>query len=681
MLTIRLLPLISALTFCLIGNAQPTALESSPSTPSRTLQLMDAFELEYVQNPEMSPNGKQVAYERVGFDIMTDKSTSIIYLVGFDGSRNRPLVTKASNPKWSPTADRLAFLRSVDDKPQIFVRYLDGGEELQITKLQESPGSMSWSPNGKWIAFTSAVAYTPATSVVKLPPKPAGATWAGDPIYIDRLKYRADGGGYLKPRYSQIFIVSADGGTARQLTIGAYDHSDLTWAPDGKSLVFSANASEDELNPNDSNLGSVTTDGMGNVTWLTTRVGPDGSPKFSRNGKQLAFLGFDDKRMGYENQQLYVANLDGSNAKSVTVGLDRSIDDFAWTENDELIIQYDTEGDTYLARVKTSGGQPRVLAKRVGGQSLGRPYSGGQFSAGPGERYAFTLVGSDHPADLAVGEGDDVRRITRLNDDLAALRDFGAVEELKLKSSVDQRSLQAWITRPPDFDASQKYPLILEIHGGPYTNYGDRFAMENQLYAAAGYVVLSVNPRGSTSYGAEFANLIENDYPGKDYNDLMDAVDATIAKGYIDDKRLFVTGGSGGGVLTAWIVGNTDRFRAAVVAKPVINWASFSLYADNTAYFTQYWFEKPPYEDYESYWKRSPLSLVGKVKTPTMLLTGEQDYRTPIAESEQYFAALKLAGVETAMVRIQDSGHGITKRPSNMMAKVSAVLGWFAKYD
>ncbi len=279
-----------------------------------------------------------------------------------------------------------------------------------------------------------------------------------------------------------------------------------------------------------------------------------------------------------------------------------------------------------------------------------------------------------------MGEGDDVRRVTRLNEDLAAARDMGTVEELYTESTVDKRRIQSWILKPAGFDASRKYPLILEIHGGPYTNYGDRFSLEDQLYAAAGYVVLYVNPRGSTSYGAEFANLIENDYPGKDYNDLMDAVDATITKGYVDPDRLYVTGGSGGGVLTAWIVGNTDRFKAAVVAKPVINWASFALYADNTAYFTKYWFEKPPYEDYESYWKRSPLSLAGQVKTPTMLLTGEQDYRTPIAESEQYYAALKLAGVETAMVRIQDSGHGITNRPSNLMAKVSAVLGWFERY-
>ena len=200
------------------------------------------------------------------------------------------------------------------------------------------------------------------------------------------------------------------------------------------------------------------------------------------------------------------------------------------------------------------------------------------------------------------------------------------------------------------------------------------------MYAAAGYVVLYTNPRGSTSYGQEFGNLIHHNYPGEDYDDLMAGVDAVIAKGYIDEEQLYVTGGSGGGVLTAWIVGKTDRFRAAVVAKPVINWYSFVLHADNPAFFYRYWFPGYPWEHTEHYMKRSPISLVGNVKTPTMLLTGEQDYRTPMSETEQYYAALQLNKVETALVRIQEAGHGIAARPSNLMAKVLYILAWFEKY-
>lgn len=240
--------------------------------------------------------------------------------------------------------------------------------------------------------------------------------------------------------------------------------------------------------------------------------------------------------------------------------------------------------------------------------------------------------------------------------------------------------VQGWLVKPPNFDPAKKYPFILEIHGGPFQSYGSVFSAEIQLYAARGYLVLYANPRGSTSYGEEFGNLIHHDYPNHDYDDLMSGVDEVIKKGIVDEKNMFVTGGSGGGVLTAWIVGKTDRFAAAVVAKPVINWYSFVLYADNIGFFYKYWFPNKPWEDPSSYLKRSPLSYVGNITTPTMLLTGEEDFRTPIAESEQFYAALKLEKVETAMVRIPGASHGIADKPSNLIAKIASVMAWFEKY-
>ena len=263
----------------------------------------------------------------------------------------------------------------------------------------------------------------------------------------------------------------------------------------------------------------------------------------------------------------------------------------------------------------------------------------------------------------------------------SATRQLGQVEEIWYKSSFDQKDIQGWIVKPPNFDPNKKYPLILEIHGGPFASYGSVFSAEIQLFAAAGYVVLYTNPRGSTSYGQDFGNLIHHNYPSQDYDDLISGVDAVISKGFVDEKQLFVTGGSGGGVLTAWIVGKTDRFKAAVVAKPVINWMSFVLHADSAAYFTKYWFAKKPWEDPDNYFARSPLSLVGNVTTPTMLLTGEQDFRTPISESEQYYTALKLQKVKSALVRIPGASHGIAARPSNLIAKVSAILAWFEKHN
>jgi len=276
--------------------------------------------------------------------------------------------------------------------------------------------------------------------------------------------------------------------------------------------------------------------------------------------------------------------------------------------------------------------------------------------------------------------GAEPRLVTALNEDLLAHRKLGAVEEITWTSSYDGREIQGWIVTPPDFDPRRKYPLLLEIHGGPFANYGPRFAAEDQLYAADGYVVLYANPRGSTSYGEEFGNLIHHNYPSQDYDDLISGVDAALARGYGDADSLFVTGGSGGGVLSAWIIGKTNRFRAAAVQKPVINWYSFVLYSDGPAFFYKYWFPGPPWENERHYMARSPISLVGNVTTPTMLITGERDYRTPIAEIEQYYAALKIRGVDAAMVRVPDAGHDIAGRPSNLIAKVEYVLGWFRRY-
>jgi acylaminoacyl-peptidase len=294
---------------------------------------------------------------------------------------------------------------------------------------------------------------------------------------------------------------------------------------------------------------------------------------------------------------------------------------------------------------------------------------------------AFTRTTAERPADVALLEpGGSPRILTALNDDLAAQRVLASAHEFVVRSSHDGREIQAWVVMPPHFDPARRHPLLLEIHGGPFADYGVRFAYEFQAYAARGYVVLYANPRGSTGYGEEFGNLIHHAYPGHDYDDLMSCVDDLLARGLVDPERLYVTGGSGGGVLTAWIVGKNQRFRAAVSAKPVIDWTSHVLTADAYPFFVRYWFPAPPWEEPEEYFRRSPLALVGNVTTPTMLLTGEQDWRTPISQAEEYYQALKLRGVDTALVRIPDSSHGLADRPSQLMSKVLHVLAWFERY-
>ncbi len=513
-----------------------------------------------------------------------------------------------------------------------------------------------------------------------MPDKPEGAEWNTPPIYIDNMNYRGDGKGYLKSGYRQLFTLSTDGGSPRQLTFTDFDHGAPMWFKNDNQLYFSANFHKDEdLEPFDSEIYQIEiSDGA--IKALTKRYGPDSSPVLSPDGSKIAYLGFNDRYQGYQITYLYIMNVDGSNSKLISKDFDRDIQNVNWNSNGKgLYFQYDDKGNTKIGHI-TLDGKVITIADNLGGLSLGRPYNAAEYTVSNNGNFAYTLGGTNHPSDLGVIDNNGIRRITALNDDLFSFRNLGNVEELWWESSYDQRKIQGWVVTPPHFDASKKYPLILEIHGGPFASYGSVYSAEIQAFAAAGYVVLYANPRGSTSYGEEFANLIHHDYPNHDYDDLMSGVDAIIKKGFVDDKNLFVTGGSGGGVLTAWIVGKTDRFKAAVVAKPVINWYSFVLYADGIPFFYKYWFANKPWEDPTNYLKRSPLSYVGNVTTPTMLLTGEEDFRTPIAESEQFYAALKLENVETAMVRIPGASHGIANRPSNLVAKLASILAWFDKY-
>jgi len=651
---------------------------------SRRLKSIDVFELEYTDDVQISPDGSRIVYVRVSYDIMIDKARRNLWIVNADGTNNRPLRSESKNftqPRWSPDGTRLAYVSSVEGTKQLYVRWMDSGQTALLTDLVEEPDAIVWSPDGKSIAFTQLVPQS-KPPLATPPQKPEGAQWAPPVTVIDSVTYRVDGTGYLESGFQHVFVVSAEGGTPRQVTSGDFNHEGpLSFTPDSRKIVFSANRGEDwERNPQDSNVFSVDLASL-TLTQLTTRNGPDNSPVVSPDGRKIAYLGYDDRLQGYQVTHLYVMDVDGKNARVVTAGFDRDIADPRWSaDNRNVLFSYDERGVRKLGSVSLAG-SVRTLAEGLGGTDLGRPYTSGSFSVARNGRVAFPHNTPARPADVATTAGSGAPRVlTALNEDLLGNRTLGAVKEITWKSSKDQRDIQGWVITPPDFDAAKKYPLILEIHGGPFAAYGPNYTTEMQLFAAAGYLVLYANPRGSTSYGEAFGNLIHHAYPGDDYDDLMSGVDAVIAQGNVDTDNLFVTGGSGGGVLTAWIVGKTDRFRAAVVAKPVINWSSFVLTSDFNNFFYRYWFGAQPWEKPEEYWRRSPLSLVGNVKTPTMLLTGESDYRTPIAESEQYYQALKLRKVDTVMVRIPEASHGMTSRPSNLIAKVDNILAWFEKY-
>jgi dipeptidyl aminopeptidase/acylaminoacyl peptidase len=478
--------------------------------------------------------------------------------------------------------------------------------------------------------------FTPdeAAKLGEAPEKPNGADWAPPLEVITDLTYRSDAEGYLKPGYHHAYVVAAEGGAPRQLTFGAFNETGpLSFTPDGGHLLMTGNRMDNwRREPVNTEIYEVAL-ANGAIRPLTTRVGADHAATVSPDGRTIAYLGFDDRLMSYQNEELYVMDRDANTPRSLTGSLDRTIDEAYWAaDGHSLYVRYDDHAVTRIARIDLGGGLTAV-AEGLSGGGLDRPYTGGEFSVAKDGTVAFTSGTPQSPADVSVARRGKTRRLTQLNAGLFVDKTLAEVRPLAVTSSFDQRPIDAWLALPPNFDPAKKYPLILEIHGGPYAAYGPVFSTDVQLYAAAGYVVLYVNPRGSTSYGQEFANLIHHKYPSEDYDDLMSAVDAAIAQGHVDPKLLYVTGGSGGGVLTAWIVGRTDRFRAAVTQKPVINWASTVLTTDLYTYMPKYWFEKLPWEDPESYWKVSPLSLVGSVKTPTLVLVGDQDFRTPVSDS------------------------------------------------
>ena len=651
------------------------------------LDFADIFSLEMAADPRIAPDGSRVVYQRRSNDIMTDQTVSALWLVDYDGSDHRPLVAGQGNhtsPRWSPDGASIAFVTSHENKTRLMMVDVASGRTAPLATLPTGAGNLSWSPDGAWLAYTAFVPGQGTQVDIGLPAKPPGAEWAEPALVDETVMYEFDGVGEIRDGAQQVFVISSQGGAPRQLTeLEPGNVSGLEWSPDGAEIFFSFGGNQAlNFDFGQSNIHAVPARG-GETRQVTDFNGPEGAPDLSPDGQTLAFLGYENVRTSNHDNRLFLMDLDTGERRQLLSDLDRGIDQAVWdASGDGLWIRYDDRGETVLAFV-TTGGRLTELTDRLGGTTFGRPYTSGSFSVSDNGRYAATIGA---PADLSnVGVGrrrGDVDVITDLNGDVLGQRDLARIEEITWESPADGREIQGWIAYPPGFDETRDYPLILEIHGGPHTAYGPQFSGEVQLFAAAGYVVLYTNPRGSTSYGEEFSNLIDKAYPGQDVDDLLSGVDAVVARGFIDEDRLFVTGGSGGGVLTAEIIGNDHRFAAAAVAKPVINWTSFVLAADIGPMIWPYWFGELPWENPEIYWERSPLSHVGDVETPTLVLVGAEDRRTPVFESEQYYNALQIRGIESRLVRIPGAFHGIAdSRPSRLLQKVGHILAWFEEHD
>lgn len=651
----------------------------------RTLQNLDVFDVEWATDPQISPDGSKIVYRRQGYDIMTDRSVGHLWIMNADGSGHHKLFEGEqgeSSPVWSPDGSKLAYRSGGEKGTEIYVYDFETEQSTRITDLERSPGGIAWSPDGQWIAFSMFMPAAPPV-LAKAPSKPRGAQWA-DPVRVTtRLKYEADGRGYLPDGFSHYFVVSATGGTERQLTSGEFNFSGTPqWTKDGKALVFSGNLNEEwEYDWRNSEIYHLDIQ-SGEIKALTDRNGPDRSPAISPNGQKILYTGYDDRVQTYQLSKVYLMDIDGSNKEEIDLGIDRNPGSLTWdAEGKGFYFMYDEYGNTRIGYHQLKGNKTTEVAKSVGGTSLGRPYGGGSYSLASNGMIAYTSCTPYRPADVSViRKGSSASQLTDLNEDVLDQIELGQVEEIWYKSSFDDRDIQGWIVTPPNFDASKEYPLLVENHGGPISNYGDRFSLEMQLYAAAGYVVFYPNPRGSTGYGEEFGNLLYHNYPGNDYDDVMSGVDAMIEKGYIDKERLYVTGGSAGGIMTAWMIGKNNRFAAAGVIKPVINWVSKTLMADNYYGYANSRFPGQPWENIETYMNFSPISLVGNVQTPTLVMVGMEDKRTPPSEAKQYYGALKIRKVPTVLVELPGASHGIANRPSQLIAKVDNILAWFSRY-
>ncbi len=646
-------------------------------------QPLDVFSLEWVDDPQISPDGKQVVYVRRGMDIMTDKRISRLWIINTDGSEHYKLTSQdvnESKPRWSPDGSRIAFTSSTDNGSELFVYWKNTAKIARLSSLESSPKSIAWSPNGKQLAFTM---FVPGKELSLVVPqrKPKGASWAAVPRVTTRFKHEADGSGKLKPGFTHLFVLPASGGVPRQMTQGEFNHIGTPrWHPNGNEIIVSSNRSENwEHEFRNSELYAVDVTSM-SIRELTNRIGPDNNAVISADGN-LAYLGFTDKKQTYQLTNLYVKDLEGK-ANKINLGLDRSVQSPVWGKDGKSIyFMYDDKGNTKIARTNLSGDVTK-LVDNVGGTSIGRPYGGGSFSVADDGMIAYTHTTPMHPAELAVAdENGNTRMVMSLNEDVLPYRELAKIEEIWYKSSVDGRDIQGWIAYPPGYDSSEKYPLIVENHGGPISNYGDRFSPEIQLLAAGGYVVFYPNPRGSTSYGEEFGNLLYHNYPGEDYNDVMDGVDALIMKGIAHEDKLFVTGGSAGGIMSAWMIGKNNRFEAAAVIKPVMNWISKTLTADNYYAYANTRYPGQPWENPDVYWKYSPISLVGNIETPTLVMVGTSDLRTPLSESKQLYHALKIRKIDTALVEMPGAFHFIANRPSQLIAKIEHILAWFELYN
>ena len=689
------------------GASVGSAAEPHPFEPD------DLFRLEYAIDPRITPDGEQVVFVRESVDLTDDRWHGNLWMVDVASTEMRQLTSGHhydSSPRISPDGRRVAFFSDRSGALQIYVKPLDASADERATPLtglgpMQEPWGLAWSPDGTMLSFVAReFSDPPFLGQASLPP--AGAIWAEPPRVIDRLVYRHDGRGFVPPGCERVFLVAAEGGRPRRATREDtcldeaspgehYNHARSgngpTWSPDGRRLLTAANRRTPvarRLDPIDLDLYEIELE-TGALRPLLARSGLDHLPVASPDGSKIAFLGFDDRGLSFQDAEIYVAHHDGSEMRSLTATLDRDVDGPRWSaDGTSIFFSYHDRGTTRIASVSLDGTVTEIASGVSDGYSA---YDGGGFTVATSGRVAFTHSSPVQAGEVAVaGTDEPLRRLSRLNDDLVTARRLAKVEEVAFEAP-DGTPIQGWWMRPQqtsqraeartnETQLTEAAPLVLDIHGGPFLNWGKRFDIEKQILAARGFGVLYVNPRGSTGYGEDFANLIHQAYPGDDRYDLLAAVDLLVDRGDADPESLFVTGGSGGGLLTFSLLAETQRFRAAVAIYPLVNWTSFALTTDFAPVVLNRWLPGPPWEHREHYIERSPLWKVDRMTTPTLIVAGEEDHRTPMSEAEQIFAALQWRGVESVLVRLPETPHFAERRPSHYRARIAYGLHWFERH-
>ncbi|MGY8985868.1 MAG: S9 family peptidase [Sphingomonadales bacterium] len=659
------------------------SMGSTTWADTNKLKINQYLDFERVSNPQISPDGKEIIYTRTYIDKLKDNFASTQWVMDSDGNKNRRLL-EGSNVEWSPDGTRIAYVSDADeDGSEIFVRWMDAeGATSQITHFEFSPNSLKWSPDGKWIAFKARVPYK-SDWTIDMPSPPKGAQWTGPARVVERQDYKQDRVGALTGN-DHLFVVSSDGGTPRQITTGdwnvgysfsgARSGAEYDWSPDSTTLIFDGFMGIIDPtyhSPSQIYKVDITTK---EVTQLTKKQGTWSTPSISPNGKTIAFYGQIEIGGSHRTPDIRTISIDGENEQVLIVDPPSTPGKMNWDKNNRYVyFNMSVEGSTNVYKMDLKGNISPVTKgeQRIGISSISEGGIAAVTYTNPFETGVISIV------KLSSGK---LENLVNVNDDVLEGITLGTVEEIRY-NAPDGQAVHGWMMYPPDFDSSKKYPMILAIHGGPHGDYGNNFSFTFQEMAANGNIILYTNPRGSTSYGAAFAQAIHNQYPGPlDYQDLMAGVDFAIAKGNVDPNRLFIEGCSGGGILTTWVIGQTNRFKAAASLCPVTTWISFAGQADVSGWvYTM--FKKPFWEDPTDWLEHSPLMHVGNVSTPTLMMSGELDMRTPTGEAESYYQALLRRGVPTKIIFFQNEYHGTSSKPSNMLRTQKYLKKWFDQYD